>query len=297
MKDILILSENKHWKAELALLLGPEAKNHPFKWTFISNRTDTISELSIRYYDAIVLHSNLPVAHLEIIFKYLASTDYKDSPIFFITDHFEDFRAVIEQQHFSHLILLSAPVEAEVIAKEIIHRLFPKKTEGPADKNFKINLEFLKVFIDSTKYILKSFCQFQNVQHGKPYLYNEKNPPVLAIEGQIELSSTFFEGKFIIGFPKKVYLEILKLVLAQEDASISKENADFAGEIVNMVYGQAKNILNSSGHNFEKVIPTYEIDPPIHKTSNPIVIVPLVTDAGTIELLVEVGKLKSAPLE
>lgn len=293
MKDILILSENKHWKAELALIFGPETKNHPFKWTFISNRTDTISELSIRYYDAIVLYSNMPVAHLEIIFKYLSSTDYKNSPIFFITDRFEDFRAIVEQQHFSNLILLSSPIETEVIAREILNRLFPKKTEGPADKSIKINIEFLKVFIDSTKYILQSFCQFQNVQHGKPFLYSAKTAQPLALEGRIELKSSFFEGQFIVGFPEKVYLEILKLVLFQEDSGITKENADFAGEIVNMVYGQAKNILNASGHNFEKVIPTFEIHPALHESKNPIVVVPLQTDAGTIELLVEVKKINS----
>lgn len=293
MKDILILSENKHWKAELALVLGRAAKTNPLRWTFVSKRTDTISELSIRYYDAIVLHSNMPVAHLEIIFKYLASTDYRESPVFFVSDHFEDFKVLLDQQNFKNLVLISAPVEAEIVSKEIVQRLYPVQAEGPADQKVKINLEFLKVFIDSTKYILQSFCQFSEVNHGKPFLYDEKSPPQLAIEGRIELSSSFFEGRFIIGFTKEAYLEILRLVLAQEDKDITKENADFSGEIVNMVYGQAKNILNASGHNFEKVIPTYEINPAIHSVKNPIVIVPLITDAGTIDLLVEVRQIKN----
>lgn len=291
MKDILVLSENKNWKAEFALLLARESKENPIKWTFVSNRTDIISELSIHYYDAIVLHSNLPVVHLEIIFKYLASTEYKKSPIFFISDRFNDFKSLLDQQKFSQLILLSAPIEPEFIVKEIIANLFPKKTGGSVDSQVKINLEFLKVFIDSTKYILESFCQFKEVKHGKPYLYSDKTPPELAIEGRIELKSTFFEGQFIIGFSKKAYLEILRLVLAQEFTEISKENDDFAGEIVNMVYGQAKIVLNASGHNFEKVIPTYIVNPPTHTTKNPIVIVPLNTEAGVIDLLVEVKRI------
>lgn len=293
MKDILILSENKHWKAELALVLGKAAKSHPVRWTFVSKRTDTISELSIRYYDAIVLHSTMPVAHLEIIFKYLASTDYRESLIYFVSDHFEDFQGLLDQQKFTRLVLIPAPVEAETVSKEIIQRLFPVQAEGPADQKVKINLEFLKVFIDATKYILQSFCQFSEVNHGRPLLYDEKSPPKLAIEGRIELSSSFFEGQFIIGFTKEAYLEILRLVLAQEDKEITTENADFAGEIVNMVYGQAKSVLNASGHNFEKVIPTFEINPAVHSSRNPIVIVPLITDAGTIDLLVEVRQIKS----
>lgn len=293
MKEILILSENKHWKAEMGLILGREAKLHPMRWTFVSNRTATISELSMRYYDAIVLHTNLPVIHLEIIFKYLSSTDYRQTPLFFITDRFEDFREILSEQNFPNLVLLSAPIDEEIIGREIISKLFLVKTQGPADKNVKINLEFLKVFIDSTKFILQSFCQFEKVDHGKPSLYDKNHPPALAIEGKIELSSSFFEGSFIIGFTKEAYLSVLKLVMAQDDQEITKDNEDFAGEIVNMVYGQAKNVLNASGHNFEKVIPTFERNPAIHQTKNPIVIVPLSTDAGIINLLVEVKKIKS----
>ncbi len=247
----------------------------------------------MRYYDAVVLHSNLPVNHIEIIFKYLASTEYKKSPLFFISDRFEDFEVLLNQQNFPQLTLLSLPVETEVIAKEIINKLFPIKTVGPIDTTVKVNLEFLKVFIDSTKYILESFCQFKKVSHGKPYLYNKKAPPEIAILGRIELSSSFFQGQFIIGFTKKAYLKLLSLVLFQEYQEINKDNEDFAGEIVNMIYGQAKNILNTSGHDFEKIIPTFQVNPPVQIGNYPIVIVPLETDAGRIELLIEVQKIKN----
>lgn len=277
----------------MAILLSSYTKTHSFKWAFVSKRTDTISELSMRYYDAIVLHSNLPVNHLEIIFKFLASTEYKESPLFFISDRFEDFKALLDQQNFPQLTLLSLPVETEVIAKEIINKLFPQKTLGPIDTSVKVNLEFLKVFIDSTKYILESFCQFKTVTHGKPYLYDKKAPPDIAIEGRIELTSSFFQGQFIIGFTKKAYLKVLSLVLFQENQEINKDNEDFAGEIVNMVYGQAKNILNTSGHDFEKIIPTFHVNPPVHTGKYPIVIVPLETDAGRVELLIEVRKIKN----
>lgn len=292
MKEILILCENKKWKSDLGELFKQKKEFYPIKWTFVSTRTDVISELSIRYYDAVVLNSKLPIRNLEIIFKYIASTDYKNFPLFFISENFSEFSELLDQSQFPNLHLIAAPVETEIVAKNIQATLFPKALEGNVDSNVKINLEFLKTFIDATKFILESFCQLKDVRHTRPYLYKFDEASTYAIEGKIVLTSSFFEGEFIIGFSKASYLSILKIVLGQNDSEITKENEDFASEIVNMIYGQAKTVLNISGHNFEKVIPTYVLNPPKHQTKNPIVVVPLETEAGIIELLVEVKKIK-----
>ncbi len=60
-----------------------------------------------------------------------------------------------------------------------------------------------------------------------------------------------------------------------------------------MVYGQAKTVLNQSGHNFEKVLPTYHLNPLKHHTKNPIVVVPLESEVGIIELLIEVSRIQN----
>ena len=292
MKDILVLSENKKWKNSLAELLKKGNDLYPIKVTFVSTRTDIISELSIHFYDAVVLNSGLPIINLQIIFKYLASTDYKNSPLFFISENFSEFETLLTQSQFTQLQLIAAPIEDELIAKNIQHTLYPPNTTGSIDTEVKINLDFLKIFIDATKYILESFCQLKNVSHKKPYLYDKATAETFGIEGKISLQSEFFEGAFIIGLSKKTYLTILEMVLAQKDKDITKENEDFAGEIVNMIYGQAKTVLNTNGHNFEKVLPTYEVNPPKLETRDPVVVVPLETDAGSIELLVHVAKIK-----
>ncbi len=294
MKEILVLSENKNWKSEITELFKKDNENHPIKAVFVSSRTDIISELSIRYYDAIVMNSGLPISNLQIIFKYLASTELKNSPIFFISENISDFDELLAQTQFPKLELIPAPVESELVAKNIQSVLYPSQAaKGPVDSEVKINLEFLKTFIDATKYVLRSFCQINNIKHSRPYLYNPQTAKKFDIEGQIRLKSDFFEGQFIIGFDKAAYIKIINVVIGLEDKEINKTNEDFVGEIVNMIYGQAKTVLNLTGYKFDKVIPTYTVNPPKYETKNPIVVVPLTTETGLIEILVEIASIKN----
>lgn len=293
MKEILVLSEDKKWKAEITELFKRDKETYPIKAIFVSTRTDIISELSMRYYDSIVLNSGLPISNLQIIFKYLASTDYKEAPLFFISENISDFDELLAQTQFPRIQLIPAPVETELIVKNIQSVLFPIQTKEPVDSEVKINLEFLKTFIDATKYVLKSFCQIKNVTHSRPYLYNSETAKVFDIEGKIQLRSTFFEGQFIIGFDKVAFLYIVKTVIGLDDNEITRSNEDFVGEIVNMIYGQAKTVLNITGYKFEKVIPTYSTNTSKYESKNPIVVVPLKTEIGRIEILVEIASVRN----
>lgn len=290
MKEIIIITENKNWKSEFTELLNKDQKAHPLKWTFLSKRSDIISELSYRDYEAVIINSGLPINSLQIILKYLASNSYKNIPIFFISENFSDFKEILDHSQFPNLQLISTPVETSSIVHTVHSVLYPPRTHDAVDVEVKINLEFLKSFIEATKYILENFCMLQNVRHLRPYLYKINEAADYAIEGNICLKSTFFEGEFIIGFSKETYLKILQLVLEQDETEINKDNADFAGEIVNMIYGQAKTVLNLTGHNFEKILPTFKLNPEKRNSKFPIVIVPLETSAGKVEILIEVIK-------
>lgn len=291
MKEIIIITEDKNWRIELTDLLKKDLKTHPLKCTFLSKRSDIISELSFRDFDGVVINSGLPINSIQIILKYLASNNYKDIPIFFMSENFSDFKEILDRTQFPNLHLISTPIETTSIVHNVQNVLFPPVTTDTVDIEVKINLEFLKSFIDATKYILSNFCMISDVHHLRPYIYKPDRANTHAIEGKIVLKSHFFQGEFIIGFSKETYLKILKLVLDQNDTEINKDNADFAGEIVNMVYGQAKTVLNLTGHNFEKILPTFDINPQKKQSNYPIVIVPLESSVGLIEILVEIIKM------
>ena len=114
---------------------------------------------------------------------------------------------------FPHLHLIAAPIASELVVQNIQTILYPKKTTGEVDSKVKLNLEFLKTFIDATKYILHNFCQIKEVNHSKPHLYNPDEATAFAIEGQIHLKSSEFEGQFIIGFKKDIHFSPLSYYL------------------------------------------------------------------------------------
>ena len=77
-----------------------------------------------------------------------------------------------------------------------------------------------------------------------------------------------------------------------DDKEINDENKDFAGEIVNMIYGQAKIDLNLGGYNFDKAFPKFEILPNPLNSSHSIVQLEMKSDDGTIEMLIEIKKMQ-----
>jgi CheY-specific phosphatase CheX len=154
----------------------------------------------------------------------------------------------------------------------------------------KVNLEFLKTFVDSSKHVFESFCSLTSVTHQKPSILNKSNTKKYDLEGSIHLQSDYFEGFFYLSFSKEVYFKVLEKVLGELYTEINAGNVDFVAELVNMIYGQSKVLLNESGHNFQKVIPKFVPVPPLHVTANDVFLIPIDTDVGTIDIKVEIVK-------
>jgi CheY-specific phosphatase CheX len=149
-------------------------------------------------------------------------------------------------------------------------------------------LEFLKTFVDSTKYILEAFCTLKEIKHQKPTLLSDENAKPYDLEGHILLQSNLFEGVFSICFNKETYLKIIEHVLMEKSNDINPGNLDFVCEIVNMIYGQSKIPLNQSGHNFKKAIPNYTQNSKPQQTKNVVTVVPIDTEIGTIDIKIEI---------
>ena len=113
-----------------------------------------------------------------------------------------------------------------------------------------------------------------------------------AIRGSIELESDLFKGIYHIHFDQRTYLKIVNQLLMTEDDEINNDNKDFAGEIVNMIYGQAKIELNQSDYNFTKAFPKFEVLPIPLKPNVPTVQLVAETELGEIEILIEIKKME-----
>ena len=90
----------------------------------------------------------------------------------------------------------------------------------------------------------------------------------------IGLNSPTLEGTRALCFPKATFLGVMNKMLAENYTEITVENADGAGELLNITYGGARVKINEAGHSFMPAIPTVAIGDKIqivHKNTQKIV--------------------------
>lgn len=158
----------------------------------------------------------------------------------------------------------------------------PKKT---------MDIEFVDPFLTATIHVLKVQATVE-AKAGKIAL---KKPNVLTsgdISGVIGVVSETFNGSVIISFPEKTFLRIMSSMLGEEYTEINKDIVDGAGELTNIIFGQAKITLNEKGYGINTAIPSV-VSGKNHmlsaQTKGPVVVVPFESSAGpfVIEICIE----------
>lgn len=146
-----------------------------------------------------------------------------------------------------------------------------------------IDVNFINPFLTGTIMALKIQASI-NATPGKIFKQEDKNAPFLGdISGVIGLVSEAFSGSVVISFPEKTFLNIISKMLGETYTEITKDIEDGAGELTNIIFGQAKVILNEKGYALKTAIPSV-ITGKNHKvmslSSGPRVVVPFTSDAG-----------------
>jgi len=119
------------------------------------------------------------------------------------------------------------------------------------------NLEatLLNAVAASTIKTLTDFCQLQPTI-GKTFIKGKHEQQMFAVAGIIGLTSPVVSGSILLCFPMSVFAGIMKNMLGETITEIKKENEDAAAELLNMIFGQAKAILNKRGFSIEMAIPS-----------------------------------------
>lgn len=150
-----------------------------------------------------------------------------------------------------------------------------------------IDVEFANPFIEATKVTLETQANTP-VKIGKPRLKTEGEALTFDIAGVISLTSNAFHGSIAICFPAPVFLAIYSAMLGEKHDVITKEIEDAAGEILNIIFGQAKAVLNAKeGYAIQKAIPTIVRGNTLqvhHLTRTVAVVLPFETAAGQFNL-------------
>jgi chemotaxis protein CheX len=120
----------------------------------------------------------------------------------------------------------------------------------------KLDSNFINTFIDGAAETLKVQCSVM-VTPGKVYLKSKTNSQlVIDIAGLIGITSTSFCGSIAISFPQKTFLGVMESMLGEKYTEITKDVEDGAGELINIIFGTAKRVLNEQGYVIKKALPS-----------------------------------------
>ncbi len=111
-------------------------------------------------------------------------------------------------------------------------------------KRIQVDADFINPFIESTKNCLKLQANLE-VLAAKPILKPAGQFNSFQIGGQIKIQNDRFVGSVVIYFQRDVFFKIIQSTMGTEKIDeTSFDVAACAGEILNIIFGQAKATLN-----------------------------------------------------
>ena len=145
-----------------------------------------------------------------------------------------------------------------------------------------MDVQFFKPFVDGTMNVLSVQCNVKSTP-GKPFIKGTQPQPDFDIAAVIGLAAKAFTGSITLCFPKPVFLEIMGNMLGEKFTDITQDLEDGAGELLNIIFGSAKVVLNERGYDIQKAIPNVIRGQKLHTnhmTSAKVVVLPFTTGVG-----------------
>jgi chemotaxis protein CheX len=119
----------------------------------------------------------------------------------------------------------------------------------------KIDVNFINPFLVATIGVLKIQANVI-AKPGQPFRCSPKDRYFGDVSGVIGLVSDAFVGAVVLSFPEKTFLAIMSSMLGEPIQQLTQEIVDGAGELTNIIFGQAKVVLNEQGYGIRTAIPT-----------------------------------------
>ncbi len=119
----------------------------------------------------------------------------------------------------------------------------------------KLDVNFINPFIEATVRTLKIQCDTE-VLTLPPMIKGKSQVLDTDIAGVIGITSKEFTGSIAICFPRSTFNGIMRKMCGGALSEDAREAEDGAGELLNIIFGQARTALNERGHSIKSAIPT-----------------------------------------
>ncbi|NJL24669.1 MAG: hypothetical protein HC902_05535 [Calothrix sp. SM1_5_4] len=145
-----------------------------------------------------------------------------------------------------------------------------------------LDVNFINPFLKAAVKVLETQSS-TSAKAGQVYKKGPRDRFMGDISGVIGLVSEAFTGSVVISFPSATFLKIMSRMLGEELSEVTKEIEDGAGELTNIIFGQAKIELNERGYGIKTALPsvvTGQDHSIMQMTNGPRVVIPFETDVG-----------------
>lgn len=189
---------------------------------------------------------------------------------------------LIRQVRFDGMEAAFNPVESLPTATASQSAIIAANRPKPLD------VAFINPFLTATMKTLEVQCQTK-IKFGKPYLKKEQQEGI-SVASVLSLVSEGFSGSIVLCFPSNVFLKIYENMFGEKHAELTSDIGDAAGELLNIIYGQAKADLNKKGYKFPAALPTVMYGPQVNirqTGGRAAMVIPFQMDIGQFHLEVE----------
>ena len=149
-----------------------------------------------------------------------------------------------------------------------------------------MDANLINPFTDAALNVLDTMASTR-AQAGKPYIKKDKvaRGDVTGVIGRTGEA----RGTISVSFSKKSILSIVSNMFGEEIKELNEEINDAAGEITNVISGQARKKLDEQGMSLKAAIPSVIMGKNhtiSHINKNPIIAIPFTTNSG--QFIIEV---------
>lgn len=187
-------------------------------------------------------------------------------------------QAKTETRGYKGVAFFEKPAELKLIAEKIQSMCRVDITR----KSFSLDVDFINPFIDSAIKTLNEVCGLDSMEASSPELYADQDLDI-DISGTLKLTSPYFKGSIAISFSQNVYQKIIDKMFAKNKSDIKIDTDDGVAEILNIIFGQTKAVLNNRGYSIERAVPNVKKGHNhtiIPKNTIPILLVPFISSLG-----------------
>lgn len=150
------------------------------------------------------------------------------------------------------------------------------------------DVNFINPFLGATLNVLKVQAQV-TAEPGKPQVNKAETAVRTDISGVIGIISESFKGSVGICFPEATFLKVMSRMLGEEYKTLTPDITDGAAELTNMIFGQAKVVLNQKNYGIQMALPQILVGKEhalIPKTSEVSVMIPFKSDCGDFYVVI-----------